>query len=59
MAESLSEKYHVGKSGLSNIYLPYLAVYFKNRPEALEVFLKQNEFEDSERRVMTKLATKK
>ena len=55
MAESLSEKYHVGKSDLSNIYLPYLAAYFKNRPEALEEFLKQNEFDDSERRVMMKL----
>jgi replication factor C large subunit len=59
MTESLSEKYHVGKSDLANVYLPYLAVYFKNRPKALDEFLKLNEFEDSERRVMVKLATKK
>ena len=49
----------LGRVILSNIYLPYLAAYFKNRPEALEEFFKQNEFEDSERRVMMKLATKK
>ncbi|MGA2875962.1 MAG: AAA family ATPase [Nitrososphaerales archaeon] len=59
MTESLSEKYHAGKSDISNIYLPYLATYFKNRPEALEEFLKHNEFEDSERRVIMKLAAKK
>lgn len=59
MAESLSEKYHVGKSDMANLYLPYLAAYFKNRPEALDPFLKSNEFEDSEKRVMLKLANKK
>jgi replication factor C large subunit len=59
IAESLSERYHVGRSDLSTIYLPYLAAYFKNRPEELDEFLKQNEFEDSERRVIMKLATRK
>ena len=59
MLESLSEKFHVGKSDLSSIYLPYLAAYFKNRPESLDEFLKENEFEDSERRVLMKLAIKK
>ena len=59
MTSALGQKYHVSKSDVSNVYLPYLALYFKNRPEDLEYFLRNNEFEDSERRVLLKLAVKK
>lgn len=59
MASVLAEKYHVSKSDVSNVYLPYLALHLKNRPEDLESFLRNNEFEDSERRVILKLAVKK
>ncbi len=59
IAESLSEKCHVGRSDLATLYLPYLAAYFKNRPEALDPFLKNNEFEDSEKRVLLKLSSGK
>ncbi len=59
MSSVLSEKYHVSKSDISNFYLPYLALYFKNRPEALKLFLKSNKFDDNENRVILKLASKR
>jgi replication factor C large subunit len=58
MSPVLSEEYHVSKSDFASFYLPYLALYFKNRPEALELFLKKNEFEDTEKRVILKLSSK-
>jgi replication factor C large subunit len=58
MSLVLSEEFHVSKSDFANFYLPYLALYFKNRPGALELFLKKNEFEESERRVILKLSSK-
>ncbi len=59
LLEPLSKKYNVSKSDFANLYLFNLALYLKNRPEYLDKFLEENEFEDSERRVLLKLATKK
>ena len=59
LSECLSEEFHAGKSDVASLYLPYLAFYFKNRPEELEEFLEANNFGDSERRVILKLSTKK
>ncbi|MGI0090224.1 MAG: hypothetical protein ACREBS_00810, partial [Nitrososphaerales archaeon] len=59
MSEALSDHYHVGKSGLSNFYLSYMAVCFKNKPEMLEAFLRKNDFGDSERRVILKMTVKR
>ncbi len=59
LSESLSEKYHVGKSQMAGLYLPYMAQYFKNKPMELEKFLQENNLGDSERRVILKIAAKK
>ncbi|MDA4130596.1 MAG: AAA family ATPase [Thaumarchaeota archaeon] len=59
LSESLSEKYHVGKSQMAGLYLPYMAQYFKNKPVELEKFLQENNLGDSERRVILKIAAKK
>lgn len=56
ICDKLSESFHVGKSDVSNVFLPYLAMYFKKRPEEFEKFLSRNEFGDSERRIFLKLA---
>lgn len=56
ICDKLSESFHVGKSDVSNVFLPYLVVYLKKRPEEFERFLNRNEFGDSERRVFLKLA---
>lgn len=58
ICERLSEVFHVGKNDLSNVFLPYLVIYFKNNPEEFEKFLDKNGFGDSERRVLTKLVKK-
>ena len=59
MASVLAERYHVTRSDISSVYLPYLACYFKNRPQALDSFLRRNEFQDSEKKVILKLAIKR
>jgi replication factor C large subunit len=58
MLGELSYKYHVGRSDFASKYLPYFARFFRENPGALDTFLKQNGFEDSERRVLLKIAQK-
>ena len=59
MSIALTEEYHAGKSSIAAFYLPFLAFYFKNRPEAMDEFIDQNSFGDSEKRVLAKLTVKK
>ena len=59
MEAQLCEKYRVSSTTFASTYLPYLAYHFKYRPDSLEKFLKQNGFEESEKRVLLKLAGKK
>jgi hypothetical protein len=56
---ALAEFFHTGKSDVSSLYLPYLAIYFKKNPKALDQFLAMHEFGDSEKRVLLKLASLK
>lgn len=55
MIADLSQKFHANKSDVSSIYLGYLAQCFKNRPLMMESFLRDNEFGESERRVLMKM----
>ena len=59
MDAQLSESYRVGSGTFAAFYMPYLVQYLKTRPEAFDGFLRRNRFEDSERRVLLKLAGKK
>lgn len=59
MSVTLSEEFHAGKSDIAAFYLPFLALYFKNRPAGLEEFIERNNLGDSERRVLTKLNVKR
>ncbi|HXQ91858.1 MAG TPA: AAA family ATPase [Nitrososphaerales archaeon] len=59
MSESLTESYHAGKSDIAGFYLPFMAFYFKNRPTDLDRFLEENNFGDSERRVISKMTVRK
>ena len=43
----------------AGFYLPFMAFYFKNRPADLDRFLEENDFGDSERRVITKMTVRK
>ena len=54
----LSEKYHVGRSDFACFFLPYFAYYFRANLRKLPAFLQRNGFEDSEKRVLPKLAQK-
>ncbi len=56
MGEQLSEKFHVSKSTLASFYLPYIARYFKDRPDLLSRFLEENNLGDSEQRVILKIS---
>ncbi len=58
MLSVLSEKYHVGKSDFATFFLPYFAYYFRANLKMLPEFLEKNGFEDSEKRVLLKLARK-
>src|SRR5208283_2514560 len=58
MLGELSYKYHAGRSDIACKYLPYFARIFRENSRALDAFLKQNGFEDSERRVLMKITQK-
>ena len=55
MLADLSSKLRASKSDVSSLYLGYFAQCFKKRPDLLEAFLKENEFGDSEKRVLLKM----
>ncbi|MHB8568265.1 MAG: AAA family ATPase [Nitrososphaerales archaeon] len=58
MEEIIASEYHSGRSTIAAFFLPYFAYYFKSNPASLFNFLKKNEFGDSEKRVLLKMALK-
>jgi hypothetical protein len=56
MAAVLSQTFHVSSSTIASFYLPFVARLMKERPALLEVFLRENNFEGAEQRVILKLA---
>jgi replication factor C large subunit len=54
----LSPVMHVGKATFASYYLPYLSYYLKHKPKELELFLRSQNYDESEKRVMLKIAPK-
>ncbi len=56
--QELPPEFHVGRGSFASLYLPYFALYFKNRTREMAYFLEKHEFGDSEKRVILKIAAK-
>jgi replication factor C large subunit len=54
----LPRLFHVGRNTFATHYLPYFSFYFRNRTGELARFLEKNDYGDSERRVILKMATR-
>jgi replication factor C large subunit len=54
----LPSEFHVGKGAFASLYLPYFALYLKNRPDDMARFVEKHEFSDSDKRVLLKIAAK-
>lgn len=56
--EELPNNFRVGKASFASLYLPYFALYLKNRPKEMSRFLQKYQFGDSEKRVLLKIAAR-
>jgi replication factor C large subunit len=49
-------KFHIGKGAFASYYLPYLSLYLKHQPAAMQAFIEREGYDETERRVLAKIA---